>query len=357
MFLCDIGPVYIKCGIIIGKESEFIEKISSQNSLSLLYLNLINSVEFENKSLFPFKINLLKISKFEESYDYKLIKEFIFTNLINICHYCGKIDENTDLLINKLFGLKCVKNGHVNQLSIYGLDYISKNIKNAFFYLPGQKISNLIKVGHGLDEVTQKNYIEFQSNLFPFVMANILEGTSVYRVDSSDNFKRIGGSTMGTTTYWSLVKLACGYDEPEIAVRDAIKGNNELIDLSVGDIYGKSYDAFNLDSALIASSFGKLKYIKDMTHVDKQDISRSLMTLLCVTSSQITANLAYQSGVDKVIILGNPFECLEFMQMIQMAINYFSKEKIKVYFSDYAPYINLIGMSEELIKQEKRDSI
>lgn len=139
-----------------------------------------------------------------------------------------------------------------------------------------------------------------------------------------------------------------GYDDPEEAVRDALKGNNELIDLSVGDIYGGSYQQFGLESDLIASSFGKLKYIEDINSVNKADISRSLLTLLCVTIGQTMALLALSGGVDRVIVLGNPFECLEFLQMLQMGVDYFSQHKVKAYFSNYSTNINLIGLCRQL---------
>jgi type II pantothenate kinase len=143
--------------------------------------------------------------------------------------------------------------------------------------------------------------------------------------------------------------MACGYDDPEEAVKDAFKGNNELIDLSVGDIYGGSYDQFGLDSSIIASSFGKLKYVEDMSSVNKEDVSRSLMTMLCVIVSQVTALFAVNEKVNKVIVVGNPFEALEFMQMVQIGTHYYSSNQVRAYFSDYSPYINLIGMCKQLI--------
>jgi pantothenate kinase len=346
MFLCDIGPAYIKCSLVLNKSDEFNNTINEvlQHNKNLQFFSPSLVMNYNSMCLYFFKINLLKVDSFQKSDDYNIIEEFISKKLNEkVCFYCGHINENLVNLIKNLFQLKCVKCGHVNQFSINGLDYISNNIPNAFFDLPGQHISNIVKVGH-LEEVTHKNYYDHKTNLYPFILANIIEGTSVYKVDSINEFYRIGGTTFGSTTYWNLVKLTCGYDDPEIAVKDAIKGNNELIDLSVGDIYGGTYQQFSLVSSLIASSFGKLKYINDISQVNKADISRSLITLMCVSLAQITAFLAKDSGVDKVIIVGNPFECLEFMQMVQMGVNYYSEEKIKVYFSEWSPYINLIGM-------------
>jgi pantothenate kinase len=355
MLIFDIGPAYIKSAIILSADSEikeYLEKELEANKQKFEFIVTNLTVKYKDKMLFFFKINLFRLEAFKKSYDYEIIKTIISKESTlepsdKCSYFCGPIYEKVQKVLNDLFGRECVKIGHVNKLSILGLEYIAENIPNSFFDLPGQSICNLVQVGHKLNEVTKKNYVCLKDNLFPILFANIIEGTSVYKAESADNFSRIGGTTFGATTYWSLVSLTCGYDDPEVAVKDAIKGNNELIDLSVGDIYGGTYEQFNLNSSLIASSFGKLKNVDDVNKVNKEDISRSLLTLLCVTISQITAMFATNSNVSKVIVLGNPFECLEFMQMVQMGTDYFSGETVNAYFSDYSPYINLIGMCRQ----------
>ena len=159
------------------------------------------------------------------------------------------------------------------------------------------------------------------------------------------------GGTIGATTYWGLVKYICGYEDPEEAVNDAKKGDNEKIDLTVGDIYGGDYANFGLDSKIVASSFGKVKNL-DINNLRKEDISRSLLTFFCVNIMQISYFWASNENLDKIIIVGNPFECLEFMQMVQMSINYFSKGKIKTFFTDFSPFFNVLGMYSKLKDME-----
>lgn len=407
MLLFDLSPMYIKCAIKIKKDSKelhFFEK-SLLEIQSCNYFKFSLSLEINGYKYYFLKINVVKIEDFKQSNELKAIKAFLAlirlsqdfkelsnfnpntididssiskeqdlistTNLIekNIneksnsldiqlvndisdqnqankipAYYCGILKNNIGNYIEELFECKLIKCGHINQLTILGLDYIFYNIKNSFFFLPGQKIHNLVKVGK-LDEVTEKNYTNIDDNLYSFVMANILEGTSLYKVEDKNTFYRIGGTSFGSSSYWSLVSMICGYDDPEKAVEDAIKGNNDLIDLSVQDIYGGGYGTFNLDSSLIASSFGKIKHINDMSQIERQDISRSLMTLFCVTASQICAFLAKQEKITNILIVGNSFESLEFMQMVQMCVNYYSEDKCKAYFTEYSPFINLIGMA------------
>jgi len=135
----------------------------------------------------------------------------------------------------------------------------------------------------------------------------------------------------------------CGYEDPEEAVNDAKKGDNEKVDLTVGDIYGGDYESFGLESKIVASSFGKVKNL-EIESLKKEDISRSLLTLFCVNVMQISYFWAKNENVDKIIIVGNPFQCLEFMQMVQMSINYFSKGKIKTFFTDFSPFFNVLGL-------------
>lgn len=54
--------------------------------------------------------------------------------------------------------------------------------------------------------------------------------------------------------------------------------------MSVGDIYGGSYESLGLPADMIASSFGKLKTPEAVAKIDKNDISRSLMIMMLVNT-------------------------------------------------------------------------
>ena len=106
---------------------------------------------------------------------------------------------------------------------------------------------------------------------------------------------------------------------------------------------------------LIASSFGKLKYEKDIKQVQKKDIARSLVILYSTSVSQVTSLLSVKSKVDKVILLGSPFESLELMQMVQVCVGYFSQDKVKGLFSEYSQFLEIIGMCVQLDMENKLD--
>ena len=156
---------------------------------------------------------------------------------------------------------------------------------------------------------------------------------------------------MGPTTIWSLFYLTCNYEDPEYAMNEAFKGNNEYIDLSVGDIYGGDYEGISLGADLIAGSFSKVKGT-DLNTIEKKDIGKSLAIFYGVTYSRVAAMVSSGEKINKMIISGDTFESLELMQMIQSCLGEFSKHSINAVFSDYSKYFEIIGMLVELDKAE-----
>lgn len=380
MLLFNLSPIYLRCGLLLIKSNSISKEINSFKD-KFQYIRPEMSIDYKTRLLLLFQISYFKISEFKKSPDFeflfdkiKLVKNFSsgdqedlqlmkhkdsITPLEEprnksaktpICYYCGHITGKKEMIIYETFQKKCIKFGHVNQLTIAGIDYVNNNLNKTFFNLPEQSVHNLVNVGKGIEKVTQKNSISLKDNLYPYLLTNGHEGLSVYRVDSINSFTRLGGNTLGATTLWSLLTLACGYEDPDLAVSEATKGNNQLIDLSVGDIYGGNYDKMSLGSDLIASSFGKLKYVEDINKVEKKDVARSLVVLYGATFSQVTAMLSTGQKIDKVIISANPFYSLELMQMIQTCSSMFSGGSINAIFNEYSDYFEIIGMCTELDK-------
>ena len=66
------------------------------------------------------------------------------------------------------------------------------------------------------------------------------------------------------------------------------KGDNETVDMLVGDIYGQDYSRLGLKSTMIASSFGKV-FKKDgkKRTFSPEDISKSLLYAISNNIGQI----------------------------------------------------------------------
>ena len=276
----------------------------------------------------------------------------IKNKLIKKCYYCGELTGKREFLIYNLFKKKCVQLGNANELIIKGIDFLSNNTKNTFFNLPKKPAADLICVGQGIKKAEKKNYMNLKNNLYPYLLALGQEGVSIYKVNSINSFEKIGGNSFGPSTLWSLFTYSCGYDSPDLACEGAANGNNKLIDLSVGDIYGGNYENMSLSSDLIGSSFGKFKNIDDINNVDKKDVAKSLVILYGATYSHITSLVSLKENINKVIISGNPFYSLEIFQIIQTSIERYSSNTIGAIFNDYSDYFEIIGMVIDLYNKD-----
>ena len=83
------------------------------------------------------------------------------------------------------------------------------------------------------------------------------------------------------------------------------KGDNETVDMLVGDIYGQDYSRLGLKSTLIASSFGKVfkKGGKKRTF-SPEDISKSLLYAISNNIGQIAYMNAEKYNIDKIYFGG-----------------------------------------------------
>ena len=384
MLLLNISPIYFRFGALIPN-SEALEKELEYYKDKFIYIKPEMNINYKSKKLILFQINYFSIEKFKDSPDYEFLEKFKVIQDINLeenefkkleknlsnhkdsttilseprnkseipsCYFCGKITGKKENLIYKIFQKKCVRYGTTTELAIKGIDYINNYLQDPFFDLPKDTILNLVRVGISKSKInlSKKNCL-LKNNLYPYILTTGDEGICVYRVDSIDSYKKIGGNTIGPTSIWSLFNLTCNYEDIELAMNEAFKGNNEYIDLSVGDIYGGDYTGVGLNSDIIASSFSKVN-ISEMNLIDKKDIGKSLAIFYGVTYAQVSALIASKENINKMFVSGDTFDSLELMQMIQSCLWEFSGNNIGGIFSDYSKFFEIIGMVVELDKDE-----
>ena len=189
-----------------------------------------------------------------------------------------------------------------------------------------------------------------RNNLYPYLLSTGEEGISIYRVNSINSYKNIGNNIMGPTSLWSLLNLTGNYEDPKLALKEALNGNNELIDLSVGDIYGGDYGGASLSSDLIASSFSKISHSDNAKNVDTKDIGKALLIFYGVTYGQVSALISSDEKIERNIISGNTFGSLGLMQIIQISLGLYSGNTIGAFFNDYSNYYEIVGMIFEMGK-------
>ena len=121
---------------------------------------------------------------------------------------------------------------------------------------------------------------------------------------------------MGETTFSTLSYLLTDYKTMKSSLNEAINiGDNRRTDMLVKDIYGE-VPKFQLSNELLASSFGKLS--RKQYTVERQDISRSLITLIVINISQICSLLSTLHNIPKVLFIGSKIQNIEFYYMLQV---------------------------------------
>uniref|UniRef100_A0A7I4B946 Pantothenate kinase n=1 Tax=Physcomitrium patens TaxID=3218 RepID=A0A7I4B946_PHYPA len=95
-------------------------------------------------------------------------------------------------------------------------------------------------------------------DLYPYLVVNIGSGVSILRVDAAERFERVGGTSLGGSTFLGLTSALTNCTTFEEAINLAREGDSTQIDMLVGDIYGGDYTEMGLAATTVASSFGKL---------------------------------------------------------------------------------------------------
>ena len=386
MLLINISPLYLKCGALLSNSDSLIKDLENyKEKFKYIISNLDLDYNKSNK-LILFEINYLQIDDFTKSPDFEFLSNHKIINNLNLeekqglennlleykennnilsepilknkdipkCYYCGELTGKKEYIIFKIFQKKCEKYGDITQLTISGIDYINNNLENSFYDLPNEPISNLVILGkhEKLVDLTEKNKnkISLKNKMYPYLLTTGEEGISIYRVDSINSYKKIGNNVMGPTSLWSLLNLTGNYEDPKLALKEALNGNNELIDLSVGDIYGGDYGGASLCSDLIASSFSKISHSDNAKKVDTKDIGKALLIFYGVTYGQVSALISSDEKIERNIISGNTFGSLGLMQIIQISLGLYSGNTIGAFFNDYSNYYEIVGMIFEMGK-------
>ncbi|XP_078281122.1 4'-phosphopantetheine phosphatase isoform X3 [Rhinoraja longicauda] len=273
----------------------------------------------------------LHFVKFENAY-IETCLDFIKAHLVNtetkIIKATGGGAHKFKNLIEKKLGLKVGKEDEMTCL-IKGCNFVLRNIPHEAF----------VYVKHADPE------FRFQTthpDIFPYLLVNIGSGVSIVRVESEDQFERIGGSSIGGGTFWGLGALLTKTKRFDELLQLASRGQHNNVDMLVRDIYGGAYESFGLTGDLIASSFGKSATTdKEFT---KEDMAKSLLHMISNDIGQLACLYAKLHNLSRVyfggfFIRGHPVT----MHTITYSINYFTKGEVQALFLRHEGYLGAIG--------------
>lgn len=230
---------------------------------------------------------------------------------------------------------------------IKGLDWLITKIPNEIFTYDLTQ-----------DSIRFVSNKEVESEVYPYLLVNIGSGVSMVKVTGPgpQGFERIGGSSLGGGTLWGLLLLLTDAKDYNEMLEMALKGNNENIDLLVGDIYGTSYNKIGLKSNHIASSFAKVfkklrfQVGKQMTVAEKfaifkqEDIARSLLYLVSNNIGQIAYLQALRFGLKRIYFGGSYISGhMQTIHTLSYALNFWSKGEMQSYFLRHEGYLGSVG--------------
>ncbi|XP_010044613.2 pantothenate kinase 1 [Eucalyptus grandis] len=235
----------------------------------------------------------------------------------------------TDLFKEKL-GIVLDKEDEMDCL-VAGANFLLKAVqREAFFYMDGQK--QFVQIDH--------------KDLYPYLLVNIGSGVSMIKVDGDGKFERVSGTSVGGGTFWGLGRLLTKCQSFDELLELSHVGNNRVIDMLVGDIYGGTdYAKIGLSSTNIASSFGKaISVDKELEDYQPEDISRSLLRMISNNIGQIAYLNALRYGLKRIFfggffIRGHAYT----MDTISVAVHYWSKGEAQAMFLRHEGFLGALG--------------
>lgn len=159
---------------------------------------------------------------------------------------------------------------------------------------------------------------------------------------SKDEYVRVSGTSLGGGTFWGLCRLLARCQTFDESMDFSVAGDNQKVDLLVGDIYGGDYDQFGLKSSTIASSFGKAGVNRTNGH--EEDMARSLLVMLTQNIGQVAYLNAKKHHTPNIYFCGNFLRRNAIAsQQLAYAIHYWSKGEMEAQFLDHEGYLGAIG--------------
>ncbi|XP_024004007.1 pantothenate kinase 1 isoform X2 [Eutrema salsugineum] len=214
---------------------------------------------------------------------------------------------------------------------VVGANFLLKTVpREAFTYLDGQK--EFVQIDH--------------NDLYPYLLVNIGSGVSMIKVDGDGEYERISGTSLGGGTFLGLGKLLTKCKSFDELLELSHHGNNRVIDMLVGDIYGGTdYSKIGLSSTAIASSFGKaISDGKELEDYQPEDVARSLLRMISNNIGQIAYLNALRFGLKRIFFGGFFIRGLEYtMDTISVAVHFWSRGEAKALFLRHEGFLGALG--------------
>jgi pantothenate kinase len=162
--------------------------------------------------------------------------------------------------------------------------------------------------------------------------------------ETSRNFARIGGSSIGGGTFFGLTRLLTKCKSFSEALALAETGHSTSVDMLVGDIYGGSYQSLGLSATTVASSFGKMIRPGNEEKVNAEDYAKSVLIMITNNIGQLAHLHAKLCGASQIFFTGNFLSHNAIARRtLAYAMNYWSKGNVRALFLEAEGYFGAVG--------------
>jgi len=261
-----------------------------------------------------------------------------------LCLTGGGAIKHYDSLAEKLPGVLLRQEDEMECL-IAGLNFLLHNVHDEVFTFDNRRDPKIA-------------YEDVSDSIYPFIFVNIGSGVSILRVDSENSFERISGSSLGGGSFWGLLTTMSSAGSFDEMLALASRGDNEGVDLTVGDIVGEDYDKISLKKSTIASTMGKVfKFPKEQRNLKQEDIAQSMLFLLCNNTSQLAYLNAKLCGTDRIMFGGCFIRGHELvMSSLQFGLQFWSQDTMQAYFLRHEGYVGAVGAFMKSLSSKQRST-
>ena len=151
---------------------------------------------------------------------------------------------------------------------ITGLDFLLRHIPGELFAVDMDALGSWTPLATPAQNARlAKSYVDVPTPPADYLYVSIGSGISILEVHTDTGggggsgvtrYRRVGGSSVGGSTFWGLVRLLTSCSTFDEVIRLTEAGSSSNVDMLVGDIYGGNCDAIGLNRDVIAASFGKV---------------------------------------------------------------------------------------------------
>jgi len=172
----------------------------------------------------------------------------------------------------------------------------------------------------------------FLSGLKEAVVVSMGTGTAVVTVKGGKIF-HWGGSGVGGGTLLGLARKMLNINTIHTLVEKAKRGKLERVDLTVGDIAGRSLD--NLPASITASNFGKMS-----DEATDEDIALAILNLVAQTIGVMGIAAARSAEIKDIILTGKLSGISQMKTILEKVANLYQSKFI---IPDHADFATAIG--------------